>query len=139
MIHQMHGTSPEKMSFSICNICKLSKDCINCSKCGNRSQCSSCTCQENAVSYLLSASEIERAMRMKSCSLCSSWICRSCDVDPECKDSNCTSCKWIMQCPRCNIEMCVNCVPHHRTECKQKPKVKTNKPKPNDKCPCGSL
>ena len=132
---------------SICKICKLSKDCINCSRCEDCSQCLSCF--NNDTNSALSFSENGphhttvtlnfSEPHMKNCSLCSSWICRSCDTDPECTDSNCTSCKWVMQCPLCNIDLCVNCKPHHRNECKQKPKVKKNKPKPNDKCPCGSL
>jgi len=131
------GSNQNMSSFTICKICKLSKDCINCSRCGDRSQCSSC----NEIVETISGESDQDLLdfRMKNCLLCSSSICRSCNVDPECTDSNCTLCKWIMQCPRCDIGVCVNCVPHHGTECKQKPKVKTNKPKPNDKCPCGSL
>jgi len=81
-------------------------------------------------------------MVFDQCSMCEIWRCSNCDfacIDKSWWDEcNCTK-PYIEKC-FCNRNMCEVCYDVHSLSgtCKEKPKVKSNKVKNNDPCPCGS-
>ena len=106
-----------------CNSCDIELECVPCFRCEELHCCYDC---------------MNITGMMNQCQICSDAVCYNCDY--ACTKPDC-NCRHIIECstPACAIQLCVDCQVHHRSECKEQPKInKRKKYKPNQKCPCGS-
>ena len=121
---QMAAGTLNETHRKMCSSCDQETDCIECFRCERSNCCWDCQSREQLLA---------------GCELCGTWVCRSCDngCSGRCTDPNC---RWVVSCPNptCQIQLCADCRKQHRLTCKEVPKTKATKPKPNAKCPCGS-